>query len=88
MHITLTDEEDIPEAVGRLRSIYPNIMKLSYDNTRTRTNQTIDDAEDVERKSPLQLFAQLYEQQNNQPMSERQSRFVQQLIEAIWEDER
>ncbi len=88
LHVILTDEEDIPEAVGRLRSIYPNIMKLSYDNTRTRTNQTIDDAEDVERKSPLQLFAQLYEQQNNQPMSERQSRFVQQLIEAIWEDER
>jgi len=88
LHVILTDEEDIPEAVGRLRSIYPNIMKLSYDNTRTRTNQTIDDAEDVERQSPLQLFAQLYEQQNNQPMSERQSRFVQQLIEAIWEDER
>lgn len=88
LHVILTDEEDIPEAVGRLRSIYPNIMKLSYDNTRTRTNQTIDDAEDVERKSPLQLFAQLYEQQNNQPMSDRQSRFVQQLIEAIWEDER
>ena len=88
LHVILTDEEDIPEAVGRLRSIYPNIMKLSYDNTRTRSNQTIDDAEDVERKSPLQLFAQLYEQQNNQPMSDRQSHFVQALIEAIWEDER
>ena len=26
LHITLTDEEDIPDAISRLRSIYPNIM--------------------------------------------------------------
>ena len=62
------------------------IMKLTYDNTRTRTNQLIDGAEDVEQKSPLQLFAELYEQQNNQPMSEEQSSFTQGLIESIWED--
>ena len=87
VHITLTDEEDIPEAMGRLRMIYPNLMKLSYDNTRTRTNQLIDGAEDVEQKSPLQLFAELYEQQNNQPMSEEQREFVEGLISEVWEEE-
>jgi len=84
--VILTDEEDIPEAIGKLRVVYPNIMKLTYDNTRTRTNQLIDGAENVEQKSPLQLFAELYEQQNNQPMSEEQSSFTQGLIESIWED--
>ena len=86
LQVILTDEEDIPEAIGKLRVVYPNIMKLTYDNTRTRTNQLIDGAEDVEQKSPLQLFAELYEQQNNQPMSEEQSRFTQDLIESILED--
>lgn len=86
LHVILTDEEDVPEAIGRLRLIYPNIMKLSYDNTRTRTDRLIDGAEDVEHKTPLQLFAELYEQQNNQPMSEEQSRFIQSLIESIWEE--
>ena len=85
LQVTLTDEEDVPEAIGKLRVIYPNIMKLTYDNTRTRTNQLIDGAEDVERKSPLQLFGELYEQQNNQPMSEQQADFTRNLIEAIWE---
>ena len=85
LHVTLTDEEDVPEALGKLRVIYPNIMKLSYDNTRTRTNRIIDGAEDVQRKSPLQLFEELYEQQNNQPMSEEQRAFTQELIETIWE---
>lgn len=86
LQVILTDEEDIPEAIGKLRVIYPNIMKLTYDNARTRTNQLIEGAEDVEQKSPLQLFAELYEQQNNQPMSDEQSRFTQSLIETIWED--
>lgn len=85
LHIILTDEEDVPEAVGKLRLIYPNLMKLSYDNTRTRVNQVIDGAEDVQRKSPLELFDELYELQNNQPMSEEQRSFAQELIESIWE---
>ena len=85
LHIILTDEEDVPEAVGQLRVIYPNLMKLSYDNTRTRTNQIVDGAEDVQRKSPLELFDELYQLQNNQPMSERQRSFTLELIESIWE---
>ena len=85
LHIILTDEEDVPEAVGKLRIIYPNMMKLSYDNTRTRVNQIIDGAENVQRKSPLELFDELYEMQNNQPMSDEQRIFAQELIESIWE---
>ncbi|MBQ6876849.1 MAG: exonuclease SbcCD subunit D [Oscillospiraceae bacterium] len=84
--ITLTDEEDIPEAIGRLRVIYPNIMKLGYDNTRTRKNQIVDKAENIKRKSPIELFEELYEKQNNQSMSDEQRAFSLQLIESIWED--
>ena len=85
LHVILTDEEDVPEALGRLRMIYPNIMKLSYDNTRTRSNQIIDGAIEVQRKSPLELFEELYMLQNNQPMSAQQKAFAQELIESIWE---
>ena len=88
LHITLTDEEDVPEAVARLRVIYPNLMKLSYDNTRTRSNASIDCAVDVQSKSPLELFGELYALQNNQPMSEIQQEFMGKLIETIWEDEK
>ena len=85
LHIILTDEEDVPEAMGKLRLLYPNVMKLSYDNTRTRTSQTVGGAEDVQRKSPLELFGELYELQNNQPMSPEQLDFVRGLMESIWE---
>ena len=85
LQVILTDEEDVPEALGRLRLIYPNIMKLTYDNTRTRSSHIIDSAENVQRKSPLELFEELYELQNNQPMSGVQRDFTLELIESIWE---
>ena len=85
LHVILTDEEDVPEAVGRLRTIYPNIMKLSYDNTRTRSSNHIAAVEDMQQKSPLQLFEELYENMNNKPMSEEQRSFSRELIEKIWE---
>lgn len=87
MHITLTDEEDIPDGVGKLRTIYHNLMKLDYDNMRTRSNSQITGAQNIEEKSPLELFEDFYEMQNNQPMSEEQRGYISLLIESVWEEE-
>lgn len=88
MHITLTDEEDIPDAIGKLRVIYPNLMKLDYDNKRTRSSAKLDIIENIEQRSPLDLFSEFYEKQNNQPMTDDQSEFMKSLIESIWEGEK
>ena len=85
LHITLTDEEDIPDAISRLRSIYPNIMRLDYDNIRTRNSGSLEIGEAVVERTPLELFEDFYEQQNHKPMSEEQKQFVGGLIESIWE---
>lgn len=87
-HITLTDEEDIPDAVGKLRAVYHRLMKLDYDNKRTRSNTEINGADDVEVKTPIELFSDFYELQNNQPMSPEQLAFMNDIIEKTWEDER
>ncbi|MDD6988735.1 exonuclease SbcCD subunit D [Ruminococcus sp.] len=87
MHITLTDEENIPYGVGKLRTIYHNLMKLDYDNMRTRSNSQITGAQNIEEKSPLELFEDFYEMQNNQPMSEEQRDYISSLIESVWEEE-
>ncbi|MBQ2899700.1 MAG: exonuclease SbcCD subunit D [Oscillospiraceae bacterium] len=86
IHAVLTDEDDIPEAVGRLRDIYPNMMILTYENTRTGRNQTIDSAEDVQQKSPIELFEEFYCRQNNREMSAEQKKFAEELIESIREE--
>ena len=88
LHITLTDEEDIPDAIGKLRCIYPNIMKLSYDNLRTRAVGTVRGTAEVEEKSPMELLREFYEFQNNQPMTDEQEEIARGMMEEIWEDER
>lgn len=88
MHITLTDEEDIPDAVSKLKVIYTNLMKLDYDNRRTRTQASAEGPADVERKSPLELFEDLYVMQNGTELSEEQKTFLQGMIETIWEEEK
>ena len=87
LRVILTDEEDVPEALHRMRVVYPNIMKLDYDNTRTRSHQNPLDTQVDARKTPMELFRQLYETQNNQPMSEQQEQFLTRLVESIWEEE-
>lgn len=86
VHITLTDEEDIPDAVSKLRIIYPNLMKLDYDNKRTRVGIVLEGAEDQQR-SPLELLEEFYEKQNGQPMGEEQRAFAKSLMERIWEED-
>lgn len=87
IRVILTDEDDIFDAIGKLRIIYPNIMALEYDNKRTKHNTKITGTQSVESKSPLDLFDEFYEKQNNQPMSDDQREFMRDLIEKIWEGE-
>lgn len=85
IQVTLTDEEDVPDGMQKLRIIYPNLMRLEYDNRRTREERTVDAAADAEQKSELELFEEFYELQNNQPMSEQQRAFAEKLIESLLE---
>ena len=87
VRVTLTDEEDIPDALGKLRAVYHNLMELQYDNKRTRSGMTtVGGAEKVHEKTPQELFSELYEKQNGQPMSDDQEAFLKGLVESIWED--
>ncbi len=87
LHITLTDETDIPDAISRLRVIYPNLIKLDYDNIRTRERKEVAEFDNAEAEDPLAVFAKLYETQNNQPMSAEQEAFLKGLIAEIWDGE-
>ena len=85
VQITLTDEADIVDGMQKLRTIYPNLMRLEYDNRRTRENQEVTGTETVKKKSELEYFEEFFELQNNQPMSEEQRKFSEELIRNLRE---
>jgi len=85
IHIILTDEEDEPDAVMKLRSIYPKLVKLDYDNKRTRSSSFISGTVGLAQKTPAVFFGELYELQNGQPMNERQEEYTREVFAEIWE---
>lgn len=85
LHLILTDEQDVFDAMSRLRTIYPYLMTLDYDNARTRAAGGMSVPAETERRTPPELFEALYQRQNHQPMSEVQREYIAQLMEQIME---
>ncbi len=86
IRVILTDEEDVTDAVAKLRCVYPNLMRLSYDNLRTRGYREIDgticDAEEDGAMTPESVFAALYEMQNNVPPDDGMMAVVRDIFKA------
>ena len=88
VYVKLTDENDVPDAAQKLRGIYPNLMMLDYDNERTRHQQVAVGVEAVEKKSPMELFGEFFEEMTHREMNAEESEFVQSIVDGIWEGER
>lgn len=83
VHVVLTDEEDVPDALRKLRVIYPNILKLEYDNKRTRERQSVVNTEVIKRKNPEEYIVELYRLQNNADVSAEQMKIIENILEEI-----
>lgn len=83
--IILTDEHDVDQALSRLRTRhYKNLMELSYDNTRTKTQSAVEAAEETLEKEPSEVLEDLYKIQNGAQMSDFQKELAARLIDEIW----
>lgn len=84
VQITLLDEQDIPNAFGKLTTLYPNLMQLRYENKRTMGKKELIDMEKGLDMSPEILFSEFYESMNNQPLTNEQAAYMTDMIEKIW----
>ncbi len=68
----LTDDRVIPDAAGRLRAAYPNLMRIDFENSGTASaeNSATAASGDVSRRSPLELFEEFYRNQNGTELPE------------------
>ncbi len=87
LHIVLTDEENVPDAMRKLKTVYPNVLRLDYDNVRTRSGAVVEAAPETEEKSPLALAEEFYALQNGRPMSGAQTEYLRRMIGTVWEAE-
>jgi len=83
VRVTLTDEQYIPYVFDKLRTAYPNIMRLDYDNSRTKAGNADLQLDRAEQKQPIELFADFFKAQNNRDMTEQQSEFIAYVIDEM-----
>ena len=87
VQMTLTDEEDVPDALYRLRTVYPYLLRLEYDNTRTRAQQAFEVLPDAAVMDPETLFSAFYRMQNGVDMEEDMTAYMRGMIEQLWKEE-
>ena len=78
----ITNEEPVYDAIGKIKKIYPNTLKLEIQNSKTinsNTEQNIN-LEEVKKKSELELFSDFYKLQNNLDLNEKQKEIVKNII--------
>lgn len=83
VHIILKDEDEIYDAARMLSLKYPNRIGMHYENTRTKENQVVEVTDEEKNKSELDYLVDLYEQQNNQPMTDEQRELAIELFNEL-----
>lgn len=83
----VTNEEEIYDAIGQLRAVYPNIMKLEFQNKKSAFNENAKTgAVDLKDKSPENLFEEFFVIQNNIEMNKEQKKIISEVFKEIGGD--
>ena len=75
--ITLTDETLIPNAMARLRQIYPNIIALNWENGYAAAlDYHGEKGQEIRQKDPMTLLTEFYEKVANEPLTSQQEKWA------------
>lgn len=82
IHATVTDESEIYDALGRLRRVYPNILRIEFENERTvQTGSRTSASGSIEQKSPMELFEEFFGIQNDAELTDKQKRVMESVFD-------
>ena len=81
----ITNEEPVYDAIGQIRRIYPNTLKLEirYSKTISNVEEQNINLENIKKKTELELFADFYKSQNNVELDERQTEIIKNIISEV-----
>lgn len=87
LRVILTDEEDLYDPIGKLRTKYPNVVFLEIENTKQRESRmdAFLPSGNVRERNILDLFEEFYENQNNVSLNEEQRNILLSICEDIRE---
>nr|WP_275065481.1 exonuclease SbcCD subunit D C-terminal domain-containing protein [Erysipelothrix sp. strain 2 (EsS2-7-Brazil)] len=86
IHAVLTDDIIQGDALHKLRSVYPNLVSLDFDNTRTSTETSLERATTILEQKPFDLFNTFFTALNGRDFNQEESDLVKAVIDEIQEE--
>jgi exonuclease SbcD len=72
------------DALTTLRSVYPNVIKITYDNKASRAAEETEQLGAMNAQNPMEIFEAFYTSRRGADMDAEQKDYVNSLIEKIW----
>lgn len=83
LQITLTNEEELIDPIGTLRSVYPNVMQLVFEKKEKEVSGEFTATQTVNRKSPGELFEDFYSLIREKEMDEARKHVIEDIIKEL-----
>lgn len=84
---TVTNEEELYDAMGKLRTIFPSIVSLEIVNSRTQHSEYLIRANEIIGKSHIERFNDLFLMQNNRELTDKERDILNELILEVSNNE-
>ena len=81
----ITNEEQVYDAIGQLRKVYPNVLRLDIENSKAKIDSEakLSDLDNIKKKDEVELFNEFYKYQNNQDLNEVQLEIIKNVIKEV-----
>lgn len=82
--VILTDDDDIYDAMNKLRNYFPNILQMDYKRSEGELSYSLSDTGDAKNTTPAELFEEFYKLMNGgKEPNERQKEIVSEVLGAL-----
>lgn len=83
IHAIITDEVAIFNPIGSLRTVYPNVLSLEINNSRTQNKKSLKRAKNILKQDKLVLISDFFKKQNNRDLNKNELNYLDTIIERM-----
>ena len=81
----ITNEEPVYDAIGKMKKIFPNTLRLEIENSKTNLNidKKLSNLDNIKKKDEIELFNEFYKYQHDQELNSIQLEIIEDIIKDV-----
>lgn len=81
----ITNEEPVYDAIGQIKKIYPNTLRLDIENSKMNSSieKELSNLDNIKKKDEVELFNEFYNFQHNQDLNDSQLDVIREIVKEV-----